>query len=184
MNMRRVGLTAAAATAVVLLWRLRPGSGPDPDTPIVESRAVARLAAWAPTPPASRIGRTAGYVWAAPLTATGVLLGALSRTRPQLRDGVLMFTGVRGLGGLMLRSRGFAAATLGHAVITAHEPTQRLLRHELVHVRQAERWGPLFAPLYLAGLIRYGYRRNPFERAAYAAAEGISGDRPRSPRVV
>jgi hypothetical protein len=31
----------------------------------------------------------------------------------------------------------------------------------------------LFVPLYLAGLLRYGYRRNPFERAAYdAAADG------------
>ena len=87
----------------------------------------------------------------------------------------------RGLGGRMLRWRGFAAATLGHTVLTARAPTERLLRHELVHVRQAERWGPLFVPLYLAGLLRYGYRRNPFERAAYAAAAGpavgrIAGD--------
>lgn len=163
---------AAAVTAAVLLWRLRPGSGDEVgDIPVVESRAVARLAAWAPAPPASRLGRAAGYVWAAPLTATGVVLGALSRTRPQVRDGALVFSEVRGLGGWMLRWRGFAAATLGHAIIAARQPSERLLRHELVHVRQAERWGPLFVPLYLAGLIRYGYRRNPFERAAYAAAQ-------------
>lgn len=173
MNRRRAGLAAAAVTTVVLLWRLRPGSGGEDDAPVDEPHVVARLAAWAPTPPRSRAGRLAGYLWAAPLTATGVLLGALSRTRPQVRDGVLLFTEVRGLGGRMLSWRGFAAATLGHAVITAHEPTERLLRHELVHVRQAERWGPLFVPLYLAGLIRYGYRRNPLERAAYAAAARV-----------
>jgi hypothetical protein len=170
-NLRRAGLVAAAVTAAVLLWRLRPGPAGEDDAPVVdEPRVVARLAAWAPSPPVSRAGRLAGYVWAAPLTAAGLLLGAVSRTRPQVRDGVLLFTEARGLGGRMLRWRGFAAATLGHAVITAREPTERLLRHELVHVRQAERWGPLFVPLYLAALLRYGYRRNPFERAAYAAA--------------
>lgn len=169
MNVRRAGLAAAVVTAAVLLWRLRPGSTPEDDGPIREPRAVARLAAWAPTRPVSRAGRLAGYLWAAPLTAGGLLLGALSCTRPQVRDGVLLFSDARGVGGRMLRWRGFAAATLGHAVITARAPTTRLLRHELVHVRQAERWGPLFVPLYLAGLLRYGYRRNPFERAAYAA---------------
>jgi hypothetical protein len=170
-NLRRAVLAAAAVTAAVLLWRLRPGSAAEGDAP-VEPRVVARLAAWAPTPPRSRAGRLAGYVWAAPLTATGVLLGALSRTRPHVREGVLLFTEARGLGGRMLRWRGFEAATLGHTVITAREPSERLLRHELVHVRQAERLGPVFVPLYLAGLLRYGYRRNPFERAAYAVAAG------------
>lgn len=171
MNLRRAGLVAAAATATILLWRLRPGSADEGDAPVGdEPRVVARLATWAPSRPLSRAGRLAGYVWAAPLTAAGLLLGALSGSRPQVRDGVLLFTEARGLGGRMLRWRGFGAATLGHAVITARAPTERLLRHELVHVRQAERWGPLFVPLYVAGLLRYGYRRNPFERAAYAAA--------------
>ena len=170
MNLRRVTLAATAVAAAVLLWRLRPATGGDDDEPIAEPRVVARLAAWAPERPVSWVGRVAGYAWAAPLTAAGLLLGALSATRPQVHDGVLVFAEAQGLGGRMLRWRGFAAATLGHAVITARVPTQRLLRHELVHVRQAERWGPVFVPLYLAGLIRYGYRRNPFERAAYDAA--------------
>lgn len=175
MSPRRAALATVVAGAAVLLWRLRPGSTTTDEEPLREPQAVTRLAAWAPEAPASRAGRVAGYLWAAPLTATGLLLGALSRTRPQLRDGVLLFSGVRGVGGRMLRWRGFAAATLGHTVITAHEPSARLLRHELVHVRQAERWGPLFVPLYLAGLLRYGYRRNPFERAAYAATTAETG---------
>lgn len=172
MTARRAVLVAVAVTAAVLLWRLRPGSEGPGDAPVDEPPVIARLAAWAPAPPVSRLGHLAAYVWAGPLTAAGVLLGALSGTRPEVRDGVLLFTGARGLGGRMLRWRGFAAATLGHAVITAHQPTERLLRHEMVHVRQAERLGPVFVPLYLAGLLRYGYRRNPFERAAYAAAAG------------
>jgi hypothetical protein len=46
------------------------------------------------------------------------------------------------------------------------------LDHELVHVRQYERWGFLFFPLYLAGSLRallrggHAYRDNPFEIAA------------------
>jgi hypothetical protein len=172
-NLRRGGVGAIAITAAILLWRLRPGSVAHADGPIREPQAVARLATWAPAPPASRAGRVMGYLWAGPLTVAGLLIGVLSRTRPQVRDGVLLFSEARGVGGRMLRWRGFAAATLGHTIITAREPSTRLLRHELVHVRQAERWGPLFVPLYLAGLLRYGYRRNPFERAAYdAAADG------------
>lgn len=172
MNRRRTALAAALAVAAVgvLLWRLRPDAdGADPvlDEPAV----VARLAAWAPAPPVHPATRIAGYLWAAPMTAAGLLLGAASATRPRVHEGALLFTGVRGLAGRMLRWRGFAAATLGHVIVAAaDEPADRLLHHELVHVRQAERWGPLFAPLYLAGLLRYGYRRNPFERAAYAAA--------------
>ncbi|HMO84113.1 MAG TPA: hypothetical protein PKC18_04240 [Lacipirellulaceae bacterium] len=48
--------------------------------------------------------------------------------------------------------------------------------HELVHVRQYERWGPLFVPAYLACSaviwLRGGdaYLDNPFEREAFAAA--------------
>jgi hypothetical protein len=45
--------------------------------------------------------------------------------------------------------------------------------HELVHVRQFERWGPLMGPAYLlCSLVLWlrggrAYRDNPFEREAY-----------------
>lgn len=178
-RLRSVAIVAGLAAAGVLLWRLRPDATKTPDTVDVdEPAAVARLAAWAPSPPATPLSRLAGYVWASPLTAAGLLLAALSGTAPQVRDGVLVFAPARGLGGRMLRWRGFSAATLGHVIIAAERPSPRLLRHEMTHVRQAERWGPLFAPLYLAGLLRYGYRRNPFERAAYAAANARDGRKP------
>ena len=47
--------------------------------------------------------------------------------------------------------------------------------HERVHVRQCERWGPLFIPAYLLASAvlwcqgRDFYEENPFEREAYAA---------------
>ena len=49
--------------------------------------------------------------------------------------------------------------------------------HELVHVRQYERWGPLFVPAYLAASAwmlvsgRDPYYDNHFERAAYRQDE-------------
>ena len=47
--------------------------------------------------------------------------------------------------------------------------------HELVHVRQYERWGPVFIPAYLLSSLclwlrgRDAYFDNPFEREAYDA---------------
>jgi len=64
----------------------------------------------------------------------------------------------------------FAAITFGHVVIATHDHAMRQLRaHERVHVRQCERWGPLFLPAYLlAGAWQWlrgreAYRDNPFE---------------------
>ncbi len=48
-----------------------------------------------------------------------------------------------------------------------------VLSHERIHVRQVERWGPLFLPAYvLASVVAQArgldaYRDNPFEREAF-----------------
>jgi hypothetical protein len=50
-----------------------------------------------------------------------------------------------------------------------------VLAHELAHVAQHERWGPLYYPAYLAASV-LGYKRNPFERAATRlAAAALAG---------
>lgn len=64
----------------------------------------------------------------------------------------------------------FSAITFGHVVlgVSAHELV-RLRAHEHTHVRQCERWGPLFLPAYLlAGAWQWirghqAYLDNPFE---------------------
>ena len=63
-----------------------------------------------------------------------------------------------------------AALTLGHVVLYADEEArQRFRSHELVHVLQAEMWGPLFLPTYLIlALISWhrtgsGYWNHPWE---------------------
>jgi hypothetical protein len=72
---------------------------------------------------------------------------------------------------------GAAAMTLGHVVLGRTAAALDVTRqHELVHVRQYERWGPLFVPAYLlcSAIIwsRGGdaYRDNPFEREAFRIA--------------
>ena len=128
------------------------------------------------------------YAWAFPNTAVGLLamtLGALcservgARTTQRVVDGVLEVHG-----GLVtwllthctLLDGGASAMTLGHVVLGRDERLLDLTRsHERVHVRQCERWGPLFLPAYLLAsfyiFLRGGraYRDNPFEREAYDA---------------
>ena len=121
------------------------------------------------------------YVWVFPGSAVGLMaatLALVSGGRARIVDGVLEVSG--GLVTLILK-RGnrwvgsIAAITLGHVVLGCDEATlQRTRRHERVHVRQYERWGPLFIPAYLACSVWLGlrgfhaYLDNPFEVEAYA----------------
>ena len=122
------------------------------------------------------------YVWAAPYTLLGVALGALAMAfgaRARRHFGVLEFSGGR-IGALIARlpePLRFSAMTLGHVILAVDRFALSALRlHERVHVRQYERWGPLFLPAYLLSSLlqllrgRNPYRENHFERQAYAAA--------------
>ena len=81
---------------------------------------------------------------------------------------------------------GYRAVTLGHVVLAVDELEEPVIQHEIVHVRQFERWGPLFLLMYplasLGAWLRGGhpYRDNLFEVQA-RRAEG-SG-REKSPRA-
>jgi len=96
----------------------------------------------------------------------GHLVGRLSFARPLFRDGCFLYVSDRGLAHRILTRRGYVAITFGHVIIFAREPTPELWRHELGHVRQYERFGLAFLPLYLLLYARFGYARHPLERAA------------------
>jgi hypothetical protein len=115
------------------------------------------------------------WLWPAPWTAFGLLAGALmclGGARVRRRDGCVEFLG--GAFGRAVAAHGrFAAMTLGHVILaTSQEQAEHLGAHERVHVRQYERWGPLFVPAYLVAggwqwlCGRCAYADNPFERAA------------------
>ena len=127
------------------------------------------------------------YLWAAPATAVGLTLAALAwafGATARGVDGVLEVAG-----GALARwvcsapaPFGFVAITLGHVVLgQSHAVLARLRPHEHAHVRQYERWGPLFFLLYLgasgAELLRGNrpYWHNRFEREARAVhAEALA----------
>ena len=121
------------------------------------------------------------YLWTLPTTIVGLLfvpLALVSGGGMQLVDGVLELHG--GLVAAFLRyctplRGGASAMTLGHVVLGRNKALLDFTRnHERVHVRQAERWGPLFIPAYLfLSVLVYcrgghAYEDNPFEREAYA----------------
>jgi hypothetical protein len=120
------------------------------------------------------------YLWALPTSALGMVVLVLTLVtggRARWHSGVLEVHG--GFATLLLRrlvplKGGASAMTLGHVVIARDEDCLEWTRaHERVHVRQCERWGPLFVPAYFCGAvyakIRGGraYMDNPFEREAY-----------------
>ena len=140
------------------------------------------------------------YLWASPTTLLGLALAlaALRRGRVLVVDGVLEVSGplVRwGLTHLVPLRGGASAITLGHVVLGRDgRALDETRAHERVHVRQYERWGPLFVPLYLAAsawaVMRGGhfYFDNVFEREAMAAElspplRGIAR-RPAAPRAL
>lgn len=132
-----------------------------------------RLAGWVPAPPRSLAGRVVTGLWAASLTAPGMAVAVLSGAVPRWSDAdqCWVAVGVSGPSGLALRSVGADANTIGQVVLCrSEEPRRSLLAHEVVHVRQAERLGPLLLPAYLWLAARYGYRDHPLERAARAGA--------------
>lgn len=125
--------------------------------------------------------RPLAYLWALPTTAVGLLFvpaALISGGGMQVVNGVLEVHG--GLVAAFLRyctplRGGASAMTLGHVVLGRSPQLLDFTRaHERVHVRQVERWGPLFIPAYfflsLLVFLKGGrpYEDNPFEREAYA----------------
>ncbi|WP_066253148.1 hypothetical protein [Hydrogenophaga flava] len=128
--------------------------------------------------PAGRLGRWARWLWASPNTLIGLALGLLLLpfgARLRIVDGVIEIAARRAP---PRRRWPFTAITFGHVVIGTHaQELQRLRAHERVHVRQCERWGPLFLPAYLlAGAWQWvcgrdAYWDNPFEVEARKVGE-------------
>ncbi|QDT53849.1 hypothetical protein Pan44_18730 [Caulifigura coniformis] len=120
--------------------------------------------------------RILAYLWASPVTATGLAIAVAVRAsqgKIQIRDGVIECSGglaKRLLSGGRFR-RGGAAVTLGHVIIARDLNCLAASReHERRHVRQYERWGPLLLPVAwgIAGWLKIKgfdpYLDHPFEQ--------------------
>lgn len=130
--------------------------------------------------------RLAKYFWAAPYSLLGLLFGLLAvllGATGRRAGGALEFGG--GALGRLLRwlppRLSFSAITFGHVILGVdHSTLAEMREHEQVHVRQYERWGPLYVPAYLISSLveflrgRNPYRDNYFERQAYTQAPSRS----------
>ncbi|HTW94410.1 MAG TPA: hypothetical protein VMD30_06445 [Tepidisphaeraceae bacterium] len=132
-----------------------------------------------------RIARSLLYLWALPTTLASVPFLLTATFDGQIRsvDGVLEIHGrftsffLSRIVGLTL-SGGAKAMTLGHVVLGLNQSAlDQTRRHERVHVRQCEIFGPFFLPAYLLSSLllllmrRDPYRQNPFERQAFAVED-------------
>jgi hypothetical protein len=125
--------------------------------------------------------RFMAYLWVLPVTALGLAVSGLTILtggNTRVVSGVLEAWGgfAAWLLGRVLRRR-VSCATLGHVIIGLNaEYLDRARAHERVHVRQYEKWGLLFVPLYLGSSLmawargKHYYRDNAFEREAYERA--------------
>jgi hypothetical protein len=119
------------------------------------------------------------YAWALPATLLGLVAGLftlLTGGKVRAQGGTLEFWG--GFSAWFLTRAmtdgGAMAMTLGHVIIGRTEAALDVARtHELIHVRQYERWGPFMIPAYLlCSLVLWlcgkrAYRDNPFEKEAF-----------------
>lgn len=119
------------------------------------------------------------WVWAAPCSLLGLLLGLLmlacgGQCRRMLHT--LEFsrfaTGIPA--GSPWARLPWQGITFGHVILGTCQPSLQALRsHEWVHVRQYERWGLFFflaypiSSLWALSQGRHLYFDNAFERAAY-----------------
>lgn len=126
------------------------------------------------------------YLWAAPCSIAGLviaLLAVLLGAKARVKDGTLQVVGghlAKGISRLPTRLT-ILAITNGHVIFAVSQRAMDTYRrHELVHVRQYERWGPLFPLLYLSSSLvqawkgRDPYFANCFEQEARRADESIS----------
>lgn len=131
------------------------------------------------------------YLWASPNSLIGfglAVAGRLAGGSWRRVNGVLEVEGPLVawiLQRATLSSGGVAAMAIGHVVLGCDgDCLDRCRDHERVHVRQYERWGPLFLPLYLAASVwawaRGGdfYRDNFLEREAFRVAPPRSAHTP------
>ena len=116
--------------------------------------------------------RVLRLVWAGPWTLVGLLLAPFFESR-RVAAGVLVCEGATWPRRMGWRYR---AITFGHVVLATTSLDDETFSHELAHVGQYERWGPLFVPAYLLVSLfqvlrgRHHYRDNPFETAALRSA--------------
>lgn len=132
----------------------------------------------------SRAMKLLRYAWASPCSIVGLLLllaGVFSGASVRVVAGVIEVAGGRFAPWVsrLPRCLQFSVITFGHVILADTRTSLACHRvHEQVHVRQYEKWGILFFPLYCGSCLtqllcgRNPYSGNYFERQACKIDEG------------
>ena len=120
------------------------------------------------------------YLWAMPWSLVGLMAALIAipfGATARIGEGTLEVSGGRLGAWVTRRSLSFQlyAITFGHVILGVDQASLSSCReHERVHVRQYERWGILFIPLYCGSSLlqllrgRDPYLENRFEREAHS----------------
>jgi len=130
------------------------------------------------------------YCWVLPVSCVGILLlpfVILSGGAVAVASGVIEAEGA--MASSLLSRLHIDAIAIGHVVFSRNRDSLiRCRNHERVHVRQYERWGPLFPFLYLlssaVALVRGldPYRDNRFEQEAFRVSGLMETSETQGPR--
>lgn len=63
--------------------------------------------------------------------------------------------------------------TIGHIILMGPRELKNDVEHEIIHVKQCERYPVIFPLLYLYELLTKGVRQNRFEDEAYTLSKSI-----------
>lgn len=67
------------------------------------------------------------------------------------------------------------AMTIGHIILLSPKELKNDFEHEIIHVRQCDRYPVIYPFLYLYELFKNGYRKNRFEDEAYTLSKSFYG---------
>lgn len=67
------------------------------------------------------------------------------------------------------------AMTIGHIILMSPKELKNDFEHEIIHVKQAERYPVIYPFLYYYELLKKGYRKNKFEDEAYTLSDSFYG---------
>lgn len=121
------------------------------------------------------------YLWALPISCIGIVVIPFvlaSGGTVSIRSGIIEVGGgiLDPILSNIIRRFPIEAITIGHVVFGRTRLSLARCRvHELIHVRQYERWGPIFPFLYFASSMMAAvrgkdpYRDNIFEQEAFSA---------------
>jgi hypothetical protein len=70
------------------------------------------------------------------------------------------------------------AATIGHVILLTDKTLKNDFEHEIIHIRQQEKYPLIFWFLYFWETLRKGYRQNRFEEEAYTKSKSYYGKNP------